>query len=657
MKRFIKISLAIVPVVFLSQSCQDYLDIVPDDSPSIEIVFENRNSAQTFLATLYSYLPGYANISNPALFGGDELWVNEDVQQAVFGGFPGLEIAQGLQSEGNVRLSYLRNRVESNGVFVSPDGTPNLYIALRDCNVFLENIATPFDLPERERKQWTAEAKVLKAYYHYWMMRMYGPISIIRENLPVDVSADVARVRREPVDDVVNYIVGLIDESLEDLSTESTGGDQLGRINRPIAASIKAKILMTAASPLFNGNTDYPGFTDAQNREFINASFDPQKWVKAAEACKEAIDLAHAAGHALYTFPSTFIGANELSDITQRKLSIRGSLTEQDDNNEAVWLATGRTNSVQSRAMAKMNDPLALITQFAHTSLQSYYSPTMRIAEMFYSENGVPISEDLNYDFANRFSLRESDAGTALNIQAGYTTVQLHFQREPRFYASLGFDGAKWFGHDRFDENNTWTCEMKGGQAAGFTGDPADNTWSVTGYLPKKLVHYESAHPEGGASFNEEVYAWPIIRLADLYLLYAEALNEVSGPSSEVYSWMNLVRQRAGIPDVEAAWNNFSLLPQRISDKDELRKIIHRERMIELVFEGHRFWDLRRWKRAEELMDGQLIRGWTITSGSDGGFYNLRTIAQQSFAVRDYLWPIPLENILDNPNLVQNPGW
>ena len=170
-------------------------------------------------------------------------------------------------------------------------------------------------------------------------------------------------------------------------------------------------------------------------------------------------------------------------------------------------------------------------------------------------------------------------------------------------------------------------------------------------------MHYESAHPEGGASFNQEIYAWPIIRLADLYLLYAEALNEVSGPSSEVYSWMNLVRQRAGIPDVEAAWNNFSSLPQRISDKDELRKIIHRERMIELVFEGHRFWDLRRWKRAEEFMDGQLIRGWTITSGSDGGFYNLRTIAQQSFAVRDYLWPIPLENILDNPNLVQNPGW
>ena len=79
--------------------------------------------------------------------------------------------------------------------------------------------------------------------------------------------------------------------------------------------------------------------------------------------------------------------------------------------------------------------------------------------------------------------------------------------------------------------------------------------------------------------------------------------------------------------------------------------------MIELVFEGQRFWDLRRWKRAAEFMDGRLIRGWTIMEGSTGGFYNVRTVAQQSFQTRDYLWPVPLENILDNPNLAQNPGW
>ncbi|MCG8318550.1 MAG: RagB/SusD family nutrient uptake outer membrane protein [Cytophagales bacterium] len=652
MKKPIKISIFLLLTVFISQSCDDFLDVVPDDSPSIEIVFENANSAQSFLITVYSYLPDFDGVTNPALFGGDELWVNQDVQQNVFGGFPALEIAQGLQSEGNVRLSYSRNR---NAQGNSPDGTPNLYIAIRDCNVFLENIDAPFDLEEREKKQWIAEVKVLKAYYHYWLMRMYGPIPIIRENLPVDTEA--AQVEREPVDDVVAYIVGLIDESIDDLPNINFGGSEVGRISKAIAASIKAKILMTAASPLFNGNMDYPGFVNSENREFINAIFDPEKWVRASEACKAAIDIAHAAGHSLYTFPSNSIGPNDISEVTRRKLSIRGSITEENDNTEVIWLATGRRNFFQSASMAKMNDPLGVITQFAHTSLQSYFSPAMRIAEMFYSENGVPISEDITYDYAGRFNLRESDVSTALNIRSGYATVGLHFQREPRFYASLGFDGAKWYGHGRFDENNTWTSQMKGGQAAGFTGDPTDDTWSVTGYLPKKLVHYESAHPEEGASFNQQEYGWPVIRLADLYLLYAEALNEVSGPGGEVYSWINLVRERAGVPDVEDAWNNFSVSPQRISNKDELRKIIHRERMIELVFEGQRFWDLRRWKRAAEFMDGRLIRGWTIMEGSTGGFYNVRTVAQQSFQTRDYLWPVPLENILDNPNLAQNPGW
>ncbi|MDN5211356.1 RagB/SusD family nutrient uptake outer membrane protein [Fulvivirgaceae bacterium BMA12] len=647
MKRLIKILAITCPALFINQSCDEFLDVVPDDSPTLDIAFENRSTALTFLATIYSYLPDYQSIVNPALFGGDELWVNEIVQQSVFNGFPALEIAQGQQSEGNTRLSYT----------TGGDGTSNLYIALRDCNILLENIDSPFDMSEREKKQWTAEAKVLKAYYHFWLMRMYGPIPIIRENLPVDVEGSVAKREREPVDVVVDYIVGLIDESIEDLSPFDLGGSELGRINQPIAAAIKAKILMTAASPLFNGNTDYPSFFDSENRELINSTFVPEKWIKAADACKEAINLAEAAGHTLYTFPSNSIGPNTISDRTKRKLSIRGSVTEINDNTEVIWKATGRQNFLQSRYMAKMNDPLGIITQFAHTSIQSYYSPTLRIAEMFYTENGVPISEDKDFDYANRFNLRDFDIGSTLNINPGHTTAQLHFQREPRFYASLGFDGAVWFGHSRFDENNTWNCNMKGGQAGGFTGDASDNTWSVTGYLPKKMVHYQSAHPEAGASFNQQQYPWPIIRLADLYLLCAEALNEVSGPSGEVYGWMNKVRSRAGIPDVEEAWTNFSTNPARISNKDELRKIIHRERMIELVFEGHRFWDLRRWKRSVEFMNNKRIRGWTINSGSTAGFYNVRTIFQQSFDTKDYLWPIPLDNILSNPKLIQNPGW
>ena len=414
---------------------------------------------------------------------------------------------------------------------------------------------------------------------------------------------------------------------------------------------------MTAASPLFNGNSDYPSLINSKGEELINSTFDSEKWVKAELAVREALVLAQTEGFSLYEFPLDRIGADDLSELTQLKLSIRGSVTEPSDNFEVIWKATASRNFSQSRYFAKMNDPLSLITQFSHTSIQSYYSPPLRIAEMFYTENGLPIDQDATYNYGERYNLRTSDASTSLNIRTNYTTANLHYSREPRFYASIAFDGGTWFGHSRTDETNTWISELKGGQAGGFTGDSDDNTWSATGYLPKKMVHYESSHRANSAAFSQVGYPMPLIRLADLYLLHAEAINEVSGPSTEVYELMNVVRTRAGIPDVQTSYMNFALDPNQIFDQDALRKIIHQERMIELVFEGQRFWDLRRWKRAEEFMGNELVKGWTVSSGTTGGFYNVKTIFQQSFDKKDYLWPIPLDNILNNPNLIQNPGW
>src|SRR5690606_6307364 len=129
------------------------------------------------------------------------------------------------------------------------------------CNLFLENIRTVPDMEEYEIQQWMAEVKVLKAYYYFYLLRMYGPIPIIRENLPISASGEEVRVSRQPVDDVFSYIVELLDESLAYLPDVVLDPvSESGRVTRPIAVGLKARVLVYAASPLFNGNTDYSNF-------------------------------------------------------------------------------------------------------------------------------------------------------------------------------------------------------------------------------------------------------------------------------------------------------------------------------------------------------------------------------------------------------------
>src|SRR5690606_39521541 len=135
------------------------------------------------------------------------------------------------------------------------NGGKSLFQALRDCNIFLENIGEVPGMQDAERKRWIAEVKFLKAYYHYYLVRMYGPIPIIRKNLPISASVSEVQVKREPVDSVFHYITELVDEAIPDLPlTIQNENDELGRITRLVAASGKAVVLVEAVSPLFNGN-------------------------------------------------------------------------------------------------------------------------------------------------------------------------------------------------------------------------------------------------------------------------------------------------------------------------------------------------------------------------------------------------------------------
>jgi hypothetical protein len=153
-------------------------------------------------------------------------------------------------------------------------------------------------------------------------------------------------------------------------------------------------------------------------------------------------------------------------------------------------------------------------------------------------------------------------------------------------------------------------------------------------------------------------YPWPIIRLAELYLNYAEAYNEYYGPAQEVYDALNRIRIRSFVPTVEDAWTGVNAAtPNKHTSQEGLRDIIRQERMIELAFEGQRHYDLRRWKIADQYFN-RPVQGWSVDEETINGFYTLKDVGQRSFIYpRDYLFPIKQSEILVNTNLVQNPGW
>ncbi len=621
-----KISI-LITLVFLS-SCSDYLDVIPDNVATIDNAFAMRSQAEKYLFTCYSYMPKDGNTGlDPAMEGGDEIW------RILSRGGTMFNIARGFQ---NVVNPYGDNN------------WGNLYKGIRDCNIFLENISKVPDLDETEKRQWIAEVKFLKAYYHFYLVRMYGPIPLVKENLPIDAGVDEVKVFRAPVDSCFNYIVRLIDEATNDLPLNTLNIQQeAGRITRVIAKSFKAKIMVTAASPLFNGNTDQNELKNPDGTPLFNTTYSKAKWDSAVIACREAIEICEEAALKLYEFGKNYQQFN-LTDTIQTQLSIRNSVCER-WNNEVIWANTQSYSGVQGLAL-----PLMDMSHIENFIPRGELSPPLKIAEMYYSEHGVPIDEDKTWNYSKRYTLRVAGDNEKLYVRNGYTTAALNFDREPRYYACLGFDGGIWYGEGRYDDKkdmNLFYPQTKRGQVNATVTDRS----TVTGYFIKKLIHFENV-VGSGTSYSVNNYPWPIMRLSDLYLLYAEALNESEGPGEQAYQYINLVRQRAGLPGVEAAWTDYSINPSKYTTQNGLRDIIHRERLIELAFEGQRFWDLRRWKEATSVLNGP-VQGWDGFQETAAAYYRPVTLLNQKFGVKDYFWPIRDANMTVNRNLVQNLGW
>ena len=260
---------------------------------------------------------------------------------------------------------------------------------------------------------------------------------------------------------------------------------------------------------------------------------------------------------------------------------------------------------------------------------------------MYYTKNGLPLDVDPLTKGINLYSVAPGDS-----------TVLLHRNREPRFYATVGFDRGP------YDiQGTTIILKMRGGELHGSTLNANHEYQSPTGYLNKKFIHKELNYDPITKAFSYRRHVYPYIRLAELYLSYAEADFEYSGSlSAESLTYLNKVRTRSGLPNFEASWALVGGIPSGA----QLRQVLQQERSIEFIGEGRRYFDIRRWKIANELMNKQP-KAWNLNGKTLNDFYKLSTVPESRKRIFTYPktnWlAIPLEQLNVNYNLVQNPGY
>ncbi|MGQ8338712.1 RagB/SusD family nutrient uptake outer membrane protein [Sunxiuqinia sp. A32] len=642
-------------VLAILPSCTEYLDVVPDNTLTLEDLFKSKEEAWNALAKVYSYMPRIEQTHSSMWTAGDEFIGRLDLNDNNWD-LRGIRLMRGLQSVSDPLM----------GDWSGTSAGSSLYAGVRQANVFLSNIDKVPDLTVAETAEWRAQVKFLKAYYSFLLVQKYGPIVIIDELISPDASKEELFLKRSTVEECFDYIIALMDEAIPDLR-EKMISTLLGQVDQAAAKAIKARVMLFRASPFFNGNVEYFGdFTDTEGNPFFPLEYDKEKWKDAIDAIDDALNTCQANGIELYTYdaqPYIFDREDYMANTekVKRIYDLRMAITDP-WNKELVWGFSnidiyGGSELAHSTNMRLPDGYGGGITNTPGYSWQ-WMASTYRMAERYYTENGVPIDEDLNFNLDKKWELTTTPGAADPEyqelrgiLQPGAETINLYMNREPRFYANLAITGGYWRSHGV--RINTM---MYAGSDGGFNSSQHTTDFYETGIGIKKFVHMES---KSGHWARTVKYPYPIIRLADLYLMKAEALNEYyDAPSQEVYDAINMVRERAGVPNVEAVWADASIVKtvNKHKSKEGMRSIILDERGIEFAFEGSRYWDMVRTKRA--VMEFSTpVWGWDYTGNTGADFFNLEVKQARRFTITDCLWPIDLNEINTNSNLVQNPGW
>lgn len=591
-------------------SCEDFLDMAPDENLTIEDVFSNRIYTRDFLTHIYSWTPTEANMTddggawrNPYTAGCDEM-------ECAYGGAYAHQINNGGWNPNDIS----RTQVWSES-----------YMALRKVNMFLENV-DKCPAAEEEVRRWKGEAYFLRAWYHFLVFRAYGAIPIVDHAF--DINEDILSVRRSTADAVAQFIADDCDMAAEYLyDTDKWSSTDTGRATRLSAKGLKSRVLLYIASPLYNGDELFAELKDpVDGTPLISQTYDKEKWKAAADAALDCISTAEQSGRELY---------NEKPEDPVLNYQ---NIFNDNWNDEILWAKNIGTYD----HWLNCSDPVSF-------GCFSILDPTQEMVDAYEMEDGsTPITGYTNDGLVPVINKESGyvESGFAEDEfegrwQKGVSNMYTH--REPRFYASINFAGAIW----KTTRESNWTKpHVNEFWFRGIDGkNNAGSDYCKTGYLMKKL-HYPTRIPW---QYTPNMM-WVYIRLGEIYLNAAEAINEYYGPA-DAYKYVNAIRNRAGLPD----------LPEGLS-ADQMRERIKHERRIELAFEVHRFFDVRRWLEGPQTQGVPIhsMNNWEGENMQDPAFYKRRKVEDRVFeSPKHYFFPIEQAEIdkHEKRELVQNLGW
>ncbi|MDR1883558.1 MAG: RagB/SusD family nutrient uptake outer membrane protein [Prevotella sp.] len=647
--KHIKNLLLYITMLFTFSSCADFLDQVPDEILSEAVLFESKDDVVRVLTQIYYDQPQPINVYPSADYTTDPGIAGDDVDFNWSNYGPHYK-DMGLYSPSNPIFRDGSSKTQ----------WKRYYQAIRLALYFLDRIDECKDpkLTDEERRWWKGEAYFLQAYYYFKLLTFYGPVPVI-DRVYDPNQAEEDGISRASFDACVGHIDGLLELAYShlDLFYTFSSNERAGRASKAAAKFLQARLWLYAASPLYNGmknpdtNKDYsylnPKTVDGE--PLISTTASAEKWKKAIDVAAEAIEVCENAGLGLFMPDDVTTGTNQAKN-----------------GYSAYWNVM-----TYSRGGAPNKENVFYRQNFTTTSMRDHSLP---LSWSGYS--GVcPLIEHVNEYFMANGRLPEDDSdyqGLAITQMDSYSadgkTISIprkYKKRDPRFYANILFPGQYSYavtGNQTEATNQRWS--YKNASAFDdrawfrpFNGAGRDGRDKMTGrdYCNTGFLVIKFTGKTADASSKGDC-AVSTFRLAELYLNYTEAafeyaaLNGNPASSAEVFTYWDKIRERVQIPKVKDAYAAADLTTAK------LRQLIHREREIELAFEGHRYYDNRRWLIAER--EGGPKHGLDVYKAENEGFWN------ESFVLEERVWddkmyffPIPQTEIDKNPKMTQNERW
>lgn len=628
MKKQNSIYTLLIALLCFVSSC-DYFgvsDQLAGGLQNTEQVFDNVSYTKRWYANVFAGIPDYSGINSVNVGAFKNPWT---------GMCDELVVGYGNSSK--------YNNSDRNAANMGFHRYGDCYKYIRQANIFLQK-AHPImttgtqgdQLLEDELTQMKANVRFMRAFYHYLLFEQYGPIILVKDKI-YNATED-QDVPRNTVDEVIEYIDSELTAVASELTQEPIFEDKDYRAwpTKGVALAVRAKLWLYAASPLLNGGYREALSVTNPDGTRLFPDYDAGKWEKALAACKDFIDYAEAGRYELYKEYKDDNGAVIDPDKSVYNLF-------QKYTHEIIWAtANNDWGGMNGDAFDRRIAPRCEKNGLGSTGV------TQELVDAFYMKDGFPVSATAYLPQSTLY--QEEGYGTYKdqndNFSKKYTNVTVsnrYLNREPRFYNTVFFNGRQW------PVSCNQVLFYNGGNSGVQEGQA-----TLTGYMLFKRFNRSVSltNPGVASQFRPSI----IFRLADFYLMYAEAANEVNPNDARVLKYLNLVRERAGLPDIE------TLNPAIRGNQELQRAAIQRERQIELATEGQRYFDVRRWMIADKNGEGRqngYVHGMNVRGESNDkeDFNRIVEASQIVFNRKMYLYPMPDSEMRKTKNLVQNPGW